>query len=125
LVVCLYAPESLPRGLSRLVAAGRLAVTIYALHALAMAWQADLDLYPSDGEFLLDEYMSELFLVGSIVVAFIWRHLVGRGPVEACVSTVSKAVVPDLRYGPDRTRHRAHPLHHASRARTRSLTGAD
>lgn len=123
LVVCLYATEYLPRLLSPLVAAGTMALTIYVLHALAMAWQADLGLYPSDGELLLDEYMSELFLVGSIVVAFIWRHLVGRGPVEAFVSTVSKAVVPGPRYGRDRTR--AHPLNLLLRTRTHSLTGTD
>ena len=97
LVVCLYATEYLPRLLAPLTAAGTMALTIYVLHALAMAWQADLGPYPSDEEWLLDEYMAELFIVGSVVVAFAWRRFVGRGPVEAFVSTVSKAVVPGPR----------------------------
>src|SRR5699024_11547750 len=49
LVVCLYATEYLPRLLSPLVAAGTMALTIYVLHALALAWKTDLGLYPSDG----------------------------------------------------------------------------
>src|SRR5699024_2638287 len=87
LVVCLYATEYLPRLLSPLVAAGTMALTIYVLHALAMAWQADLGLYPRDGELLLDEHMSELFLGGSIVAAGVWRRRVGRRAVEAVFST--------------------------------------
>lgn len=100
LVVCLYATEYLPRLLAPLTAAGTMALTIYVLHALAMAWQAELSPYPGDWEWLFNEYVAELFIVGSVVVAFAWRHLVGRGPVEACVSTVSKAVIP----GPQRKR---------------------
>lgn len=97
-VVCLYAAEHLPRLLAPLTAAGTMALTIYALHALAMAWQADLGPYLDDREWLFNEYMAELFIVGSVVVAFAWRRLIGRGPLEAFVSTVSKVLVPAPRH---------------------------
>lgn len=94
LVGCLYLADLLPRLLRPLIATGTMALTVYVAHALVMAWQANIDHTSGDLAHWLNEYMPEVFIVGAIVVGFAWHKLVGRGPVEAWVSTVSKAVVP-------------------------------
>ncbi|WP_017557688.1 heparan-alpha-glucosaminide N-acetyltransferase domain-containing protein [Nocardiopsis baichengensis] len=89
---CLHIAERLPRLLEPLTATGAMALTVYALHALAMSWQAWI---PDDYVGLAgwtDDNMTELFSIGSIIGAFLWRRLVGRGPLEAGVSDLGKAL---------------------------------
>lgn len=97
LVVCLYLADHLPRLLRPFIATGTLALTVYVAHGLAMVWQANLDHTAGDLSRWLNESMPEVFIIGSIVFGLAWHKIVGRGPVEAWVSTVSKAVVPGAR----------------------------
>lgn len=97
LVACLYLAERLPRLLRPFIATGTMALTVYVAHALTMVWQANLDHTAGEPARWLNDTMPEVFIVGSIVFALAWHKLVGRGPVEAWVSTVSKAGVPSTR----------------------------
>lgn len=105
LVGCLYAAERLPRLMAPFNAAGALALTIYVLHALALAWQETVG--PESGRMALwiNDNVSELFFVCAVVGAFLWRRTVGRGPLEAGVSRLSRLVVP----GDRRRRTRSAP----------------
>ena len=97
LVACLYLADHLPRLLRPFIATGTLALTVYVAHGLAMVWQANLDHTAGELSRWLNESMPEVFIVGSIVFGLAWHKIVGRGPLEALVSTVSKAVVPGAR----------------------------
>jgi len=94
LVGCLYLADHLPRLLRPFIATGTMALTVYVAHGLAMAWQANLDHTAGELSRWLNDTMPEVFIVGSIVFGLAWHKIVGRGPVEAWVSTLSKAVVP-------------------------------
>ncbi|WP_211716760.1 heparan-alpha-glucosaminide N-acetyltransferase domain-containing protein [Nocardiopsis sp. MG754419] len=94
LVGCLYVAERLPRAVAPFTAAGALALTIYVLHALLMAWQQTVDLESGRMALWVSEYASELFFVFAVVAAFLWRRTLGRGPLEAGVSRVAGLVVP-------------------------------
>ncbi|WP_241474846.1 heparan-alpha-glucosaminide N-acetyltransferase domain-containing protein [Nocardiopsis xinjiangensis] len=97
LVACLYLADHLPRLLRPFIATGTLALTVYVAHGLAMVWQANLDHTAGGLSRWLNESMPEVFVVGSIVFGLAWHKIVGRGPLEALVSTVSRAVVPGTR----------------------------
>lgn len=97
LVGCLYLADHLPRLLRPLIATGTMALTVYVAHGLAMAWQANMDHTAGELSRWLNDTMPEVFIVGSIVFGLAWHKIVGRGPVEAGVSTLSKAVVPGAR----------------------------
>ncbi|WP_083939501.1 heparan-alpha-glucosaminide N-acetyltransferase domain-containing protein [Nocardiopsis chromatogenes] len=99
LVGCLWAAERLPRLLAPFTAAGTMALTVYAMHTLAMAWQAWFPDHFVGLAGAIDENMSEVFFVASLIGAFLWRRMVGRGPLEAAVSTLAKAVAPGPRTG--------------------------
>ncbi|GAB3493607.1 heparan-alpha-glucosaminide N-acetyltransferase domain-containing protein [Nocardiopsis coralliicola] len=94
---CLWCAERFPRTVAPFTAAGAMALTVYALHALVMAWQAWLPEGTGGLPGLLDASMAEVYLVGSAAAALLWRTLIGRGPLEAGVSEVAKAAVPGRR----------------------------
>ena len=112
LVGCLYAAERLPRALAPFNAAGALALTIYVLHALVLAWQETVG--PESGRMALwvDDNASEILFVCAVVGAFLWRRTVGRGPLEAGVSRLSTFVFP----GGGRRRTRSARAEDAGRA---------
>lgn len=99
LVGCLWAAERLPRLTAPFTAAGAMALSVYAVHALAMAWQSWLPDHFVGLAGAIDEHMAEVFFTASLIGAFLWRRLVGRGPLEATVSTLAKAVAPGPRTG--------------------------
>ncbi|MDA2804845.1 heparan-alpha-glucosaminide N-acetyltransferase domain-containing protein [Nocardiopsis suaedae] len=96
---CLWAAERLPRLLAPFTAAGAMALTVYAVHALAMAWQAWFPDHFVGLAGAVDEHMAEVFSVASLIGAFLWRWLVGRGPLEAAVSALASAAAPGPRRG--------------------------
>lgn len=93
LVGCLYAAERLPRLVSPLTAAGALALTIYVLHVLLMAWQETVGEESGRMAHWVNGNAAEVFFVFAVVGAFLWRRTAGRGPLEAGVSRLSKFVV--------------------------------
>ncbi len=97
LVVCLYLADHLPRLLRPFIATGTMSLTVYVAHGLAMVWQANLDHTAGVPARWLDGTMPEVFMVGSLVFGLAWHKIVGRGPVEALVSTASRTVVPGAR----------------------------
>lgn len=60
----------------------------------AATWIPDLPAFPADGHRpegivgLVNTYMSELFLVFSLVFATVWKRFFRRGPLEGAVSTL-------------------------------------
>ncbi|MDA2811823.1 heparan-alpha-glucosaminide N-acetyltransferase domain-containing protein [Nocardiopsis sp. RSe5-2] len=96
---CLWAAERLPRLLEPFTAAGAMALSVYAVHALAMAWQAWLPDHFVGLAGAVDAHMAEVFFIASLIGAFLWRRLVGRGPLEATVSTLAQAAAPGPRTG--------------------------
>ena len=97
LVGCLYVAERLPRLVTPFTAAGALALTIYVLHALALAWQETVDLDSARMALWINDHLSELSFVFAVAGAFLWRSAVGRGPLEAGVSRISRFLVPGRR----------------------------
>lgn len=97
LVGCLYVAERLPRLVSPFTAAGALALTIYVSHALALAWRETVDLDSARMALWTNDHLSELSFVFAVVGAFLWRSTVGRGPLEAGVSRISRFLVPGRR----------------------------
>ncbi|GAB3695348.1 DUF418 domain-containing protein [Nocardiopsis oceani] len=95
LVGCLYAAERLPRLVAPFTAAGALALTIYVLHALLMAWQETVGEASGRMAHWVNGNAAEVFFVFAVVGAFLWRRTAGRGPLEAGVSRLSKFVVRD------------------------------
>lgn len=94
LPACLFLAERFPRPLAPFTAAGALGLTIYVTHALVMAWE---ELVPDQmGGALgwLVGNLAEVFFAVAILGAFLWRRHIGRGPLEAGVSTLSNTVVP-------------------------------
>lgn len=95
LVGCLYVAERLPRLVSPFTAAGALALTIYVLHALLLAWQETVSEESGRMAHWVNGNAAEIFFVFAVVGAFLWRRTAGRGPLEAGVSRLSKFVVRD------------------------------
>ena len=97
LAACLGLADRFPRLTAPFTAAGSMALTVYAAHAVVMAWQATLpgDIGGLIG--LVNREMSEVYLVGSVAIALLWRRTLGRGPLEAGVSELAKAVAPGPR----------------------------
>ncbi|WP_017596675.1 heparan-alpha-glucosaminide N-acetyltransferase domain-containing protein [Nocardiopsis potens] len=111
LACCLGLADRLPRLTAPFTAAGSMALTVYAVHAVVMAWQAALPEDPGGLIGAVNREMSEIYLVGSVAVALLWRRTLGRGPLEAGVSELAKAVAPGPRS----------PAHARRRARRRLL----
>ncbi len=120
LALCLELADHVGRVLKPFALAGSMGLTLYALHAMVMAWQvavggwplsgvspelaeiaalgpaseglANLPAFPEDGSqptgFVawLNIYMSEVFLVFSVLFAVLWSRRFTRGPIEAAVS---------------------------------------
>ena len=81
---CVLATRLLRHVLVPLVAAGSMTLTLYTAHVLALA---------DDSPLLLDD-RHELWLwhVGvALLVATVWRSLVGRGPLEALAALVDRS----------------------------------
>ncbi len=76
----------IPRAVAPLAAVGRMPLTIYAGHIVALGLMMML------GVLTLDMIQFVLFLLVPIVVALAWSHWVGRGPLERCVTAGSRAI---------------------------------
>jgi hypothetical protein len=70
------------RALSPLAAAGAMSLTLYSAHLVLLATGV-----LEDGPGLL--FLS--MVVGALVLAYVWRHLFGRGPLEALVARSASA----------------------------------
>ncbi|TQN32496.1 putative membrane protein YeiB [Haloactinospora alba] len=92
---CLWLAERVPRLLAPFTTCGAMALTIYVTHALVLSWQAWLrdDIGGLLG--LLDRNMGEVYVVTALVGATLYRAVARRGPLEAGVSAVTTAAVPE------------------------------
>ncbi|MDS1271848.1 DUF418 domain-containing protein [Lipingzhangella sp. LS1_29] len=92
---CLFLAERFPTALWPFTAAGTMALTIYSTHALLMAWDETVP----DGSGGVADWISgnlaAINVLGAVAFAFAWRRYVGRGPLEAGISTLSTTIVPD------------------------------
>ncbi|GAA3725497.1 hypothetical protein GCM10022402_02720 [Salinactinospora qingdaonensis] len=96
LVACLVAADFLGAVCYPLAAAGAMALTVYVGHivVIALIGAAPEDTAP---------FRLELFLVGALAFATLWRLLLGRGPLERGVSWAS-TVAADAAAPPDQPR---------------------
>lgn len=85
LAACLWLAEAAGRVLYPLTAVGSMALTVYAGHIVVIAVM---------GYSAMDEapYRLELFVLGALAFAWLWRALVGRGPLERGVGASADAV---------------------------------
>ncbi|WP_265520135.1 heparan-alpha-glucosaminide N-acetyltransferase domain-containing protein [Oerskovia flava] len=81
--LCLLAPRPVRRVLYPVAAAGTMALTLYSLHVVALAF---------GGSWFADRptLFFATLVAGALVFAVVWRRLLGQGPLERVVSTVSR-----------------------------------
>lgn len=89
LVVCMLLAERLPRPLYPLTSVGRMPLTVYSGHILVLA--VIVALHP-EGSASGPWYL-ELFILGALVFASLWRWGVGRGPLETGLGSFADAAV--------------------------------
>jgi uncharacterized membrane protein YeiB len=89
--------------LSPLAAAGAMALTLYVAHAVALAIiRATAD---DPGRWQVPEWTLPALIVGALVVATLWRRLVGTGPLEAGLRALTHLALKQTdRPRPDRPR---------------------
>jgi hypothetical protein len=89
--------------LSPLAAAGAMALTLYVAHAVALAIiRATAD---DPGRWQVPEWTLPALIVGALVVATLWRRLVGTGPLEAGLRALTHLALRQTdRPRPDRPR---------------------
>lgn len=85
LACCLALADRLRVALYPLAAAGSMALTVYAGHIVVLAL---LGTQPDD----VAPYRLELFILGALVFASCWRPLLGTGPLERGLSSLSAAL---------------------------------
>jgi uncharacterized membrane protein len=89
---CLLIGDRAGRALFPLAAVGSMALTIYTLHVLILAWINA----PDSALALLHDIQPEFFVVAAVLFATLWRLALGRGPLErllgAVASITAKAV---------------------------------
>ncbi|MFD0803645.1 heparan-alpha-glucosaminide N-acetyltransferase domain-containing protein, partial [Streptomonospora algeriensis] len=85
LVVCMAVADIAAAPLYPLAAAGSMALTIYTGHILVIAALgfSFTDVAP---------FRLEVFVIGALVVATLWRLLLGRGPLERALSSAGDVV---------------------------------
>ncbi|WP_277207471.1 heparan-alpha-glucosaminide N-acetyltransferase domain-containing protein [Isoptericola croceus] len=81
--LCLLAPRPVRRVLHPVAAAGTMALTLYALHIVALSL---------GGPWVEDRttLFFGLLVAGALVVAVVWKRWLGQGPLERLVSVVSR-----------------------------------
>lgn len=76
-----------PRWTAPLAALGTMSLTVYVLHVLtAWYWQQHIAMYSTSA--------AVGFVVLFLLLAMLWRKLVGQGPLERCVAIVLNLVAP-------------------------------
>lgn len=83
LALCLLAPPLARRALSPVAAAGTMALTLYALHAVALK-------YTVDQAMQRPALVYAAFVVGALLFAVAWRRWMGQGPLERLLTTLSR-----------------------------------
>ncbi|MBB1255985.1 heparan-alpha-glucosaminide N-acetyltransferase domain-containing protein [Streptomyces alkaliterrae] len=94
--LCLLAPSFVRRPLYPVAAAGSMALTLYAGHAIALKIAADNDVEQSAKGFAL-------LTLGALVFAVVWRRWLKQGPLERLLTSLSKRATRAT------VRHRALP----------------
>ena len=76
--------------LAPVAAAGAMALTLYTAHAvlLAIVRVAVMD----NGRWEMPGWVLPILIIGSLVFATLWRHFVGRGPLEAGMRALARLV---------------------------------
>jgi hypothetical protein len=95
LAVLLVAAERAPRLLAPLTATGALALTVYTAQILAIAALGPDVVWEPRNEVLL------WFVAVTLVVAPVWRHFLGRGPLERLLHTASVRAAGPVSRAPD------------------------
>ena len=72
-------------------AAGSLALTLYVAHAVVLTVVREATM--RDGLWTMPGWVLPTLVVGSLVLATLWRRLVGTGPLEAGLRAVTRLVV--------------------------------
>lgn len=86
LVLCLVLSDRFGRAVAPLAATGAFALTAYCGHLVAIAWIGTVIWREPDNLLLLR------FIVVTMVVAWLWRRFLGRGPLELMMNAESTAV---------------------------------
>ncbi|GHC91349.1 membrane protein [Nocardiopsis terrae] len=89
LVVCMLLAERLPRLTYPLTSVGRMPLTVYSGHVLVLA--VIVALHPENAAG--GPWYLELFILGALVFASLWRFGVGRGPFETGLGAFADGVV--------------------------------
>jgi hypothetical protein len=90
--LALLVARRLPRLLSPLAAAGSMPLTLYSAHVVVLSAVDD------DADPLL---LWSVQVAAALLLAELWRRHVGRGPLEALLARLTRAVTPGT--GPTRT----------------------